>query len=205
MKYEAIIFDFDGVLCHDRFYEKSLLPENEHVYRWIQSNIFSNHQLIHDWMRGKIKWQDINKIISEATGVNQTILDKLFIDSVQKMNIDHQMLQFCHELKKLGIKIAIVTDNMDIFSEITTSRPELKKIFDVIINSADFGLLKKDGNGKLFEIALKALKCDIKNSLLIDDSKSTTDFYKKMGGNCFYYQDFQRLKTWLNTNSLHLN
>lgn len=204
MNYQTVIFDFDGVLCRDRFYEKTLLPEHKEVYLWIQTNIFGNHDLVQNWMRGKVRWNDINKLISDNTDIDKEELDRLFVESVRKMDIDPQVKQLAQEIKKLGIKVAIITDNMDIFSEVTVDNHNLNKIFDVILNSADHNLLKKDDNGRLFEIALKGLKCDIKNSLLIDDSRSTIDFYRNKGGNSFHYQDYLGLQTWLATNPLYI-
>jgi len=199
MKYQTVLFDFDGVLCRDRFYEKTLLLENEDVYQWIQENIFGNQDLVREWMRGKISWKQINKIISDNTGFDWEQLNQLFVSSVIKMEIDHKIKQLAQEIKDLGIKVAIVTDNMDIFSEVTVSNHNLNKIFDEILNSADYGLLKKDDDGQLFEVVLKKLNCDIKNSLLIDDSESTIDFYRNKGGDGFHYQNFSDLKTWLAT------
>lgn len=86
---------------------------------------------------------------------------------------------------------------MDVFTEITIPRHRPYALFDVIINSADRGMLKKEEQGKLFDIALTALGTDGENSLLIDDSNSTIELYKQKGGKGFLYKSATELKTFL--------
>lgn len=197
MNYKAIIFDFDGVLSKDRFYEKALLPEYVNEYEWIQQNIFGNSTLIHKWMRNEITSNQINRFISENTRISFDILSQKFIESVRKMELDKGMKNLVNQKRVSNVKTAIVTDNMDIFSEITIDNHELDKIFEVIINSADHGLLKKDEDGKLFDIALEKLGENIGNTLLIDDSISAVDIYQQKGGRGFLYRNFDDLKSFL--------
>lgn len=107
----GVLFDFDGVLCKDRFYEKTLLPKYSNTHDWIQTNIFSNKTLVQKWMRNQIDSAGINRLIAENAG-------------------------------------------------------------------------------KLFDIALAALGVNIKNSLIIDDSELTAEFYEQKGGSAFLYKDF---------------
>lgn len=69
MSYQTVLFDFDGVLCNDRFYEKTLLPKFRNVYDWIQLNIFSDKELVWKWMRGQIDSGGINRLIAESTDI----------------------------------------------------------------------------------------------------------------------------------------
>ncbi|MEK7480656.1 MAG: hypothetical protein AAB604_00960, partial [Patescibacteria group bacterium] len=63
------------------------------------------------------------------------------------------------------------------------------------INSADHGYLKKDENGKLFDIAIATLgKGDFGRTLLIDDSADTIELYRGKGGNAFLYNNFEELQ-----------
>ena len=75
-------------------------------------------------------------------------------------------------------------------------------LFDVTINSADYGFLKKDDNGKLFDIALASLDEKIENSLMIDDSDSTIKLYEQKGGQGFRYHGIAELKSFLQHQAL---
>lgn len=192
----TILFDFDGVLCHDRFYGETVRTQHSEVHDWIQENIFGdNDKLVKDWMRGAMSAQDINRTVAKHTGIDYEELNKLFVDSIRNMQLDERIIDVARELKQSGRALGIVTDNMDVFSEITVSNHKLNELFDTIVNSADHGYLKKDENGKLFDIAMSAIgENDIRNTLLIDDSADTIELYKKRGGNTHHYKDFARFK-----------
>lgn len=197
MNYRTVLFDFDGVLCKDRFYEKSLLPKYPEVYDWIQKNIFGNKELVRAWMRNQIGSADINAIIAKNTGMRYDVLHELYQDSISAMVLDNAMRDLAVRLKLSGKKIGIVTDNMDIFTEITVPHHRLNELFNVVINSADYGILKNENNGQLFDVALSALGQEIEDSLMIDNSASPVELFIKKGGHGFLYKDFAELKDFL--------
>jgi FMN phosphatase YigB (HAD superfamily) len=202
MNYQTILFDFDGVLCKDRFYEKTLLPKYRKVYDWIQSTVFGNKELVWKWMRGQIDSIGINRLIAESTGIGFEKLIELYEESVRKMELEKETIALVKLLKQSGKKVGIVTDNMDVFTNITIPSHQLNVLFDVTINSADYGLLKKDDNGKLFDIALASLDEKIENSLMIDDSDSTIKLYGQKGGQGFRYHGIAELKSFLQHQAL---
>ncbi|PIT88069.1 MAG: hypothetical protein COU29_03585 [Candidatus Magasanikbacteria bacterium CG10_big_fil_rev_8_21_14_0_10_36_32] len=197
MNYQTILFDFDGVLCKGRFYEKTLLPDYPEVYDWIQLNIFKDKELVRRWMRNQIDSIEINKLISQNTGIEYEILKKLYKESVRNIKLDDKLVGLAKSIKLSGKKIGIVTDNMDIFTQITVPNHRLNVLFDVIINSADYGRLKNEDNGKSFDVALSDLGEKIESSLMIDDSESTIELYKKKGGHGFVYKNIEELKSFL--------
>lgn len=199
MNYQAVLFDFDGVLCKGKFYEATLLPEYRKIYDWIQKNIFGNDELVRKWMINQINSADINQLIAENTGIQYETLKELYEESVRKKKLEKEIISLAKQLKMSGKKIGIVTNNMDVFTQITIPTHQLDIVFDGIINSADHGLLKKDNEGKLFDIALTILGENIENSLMIDDSEQTIELYKKKGGHGFIYRDVAELKSFLRT------
>lgn len=113
------------------------------------------------------------------------------------MELDKEVIDLVKSLNRSGKKVGLVTDNMDVFTTITVPSHKLGKLFDVIINSADYGLLKKDDHGKLFEISLEMLKEKFENSLMIDDSEATIKLYEQKGGRGFVYHNIVELKSFL--------
>lgn len=197
MSYQTILFDFDGVLCRGRFYKETLLSSYPKIYDWIQENIFGNEKIVLDWMRNNIISTDINKMIAENTGIKYELLTELYEESIRKIELEKEVKKLAESLKSFGKKIGIVTDNMDVFTEIIIPNHQLDELFDVVINSADYGLLKKDKKGKLFDIALTELEEKIENSLMIDDSESTIELYKRKGGQGFVFKNLSELKLFL--------
>lgn len=199
MSYQTVLFDFDGVLCKGRFYEKTLLPNHSEIYSWIQRNIFGNEEIVRNWMRNRVDSAEINELIAKNTGIERKLLNELYEESIRRMELEKEVIDLAKSLKLSGKKIGIATDNMDVFTRITIPNHQLDKLFDVIINSADHGFLKKDENGKLFDIALTVLDEKIENSLMIDDSESTIKLFKKKGGQGFAYKNPAELKSFLRT------
>lgn len=197
MDIKVVLFDFDGVLSRGRFYEKELLPERADIHNWIQANIFGGKDSVKKWMRGQINSPDINRVISDSVGIDYETLRVLFEKSVREMVIEEDVLSLARLLKQKGKKVGIVTDNMDVFTQIVVLTHRLNEIFDVIINSADYGIVKKEENGKLFDIALNTLGEKIEDTLMIDDSASTIELYKQKGGHGFVYKNLPELKSFL--------
>jgi len=197
----TILFDFDGVFCHDRFYVKTLLPKHRKTYDWIQENLFERNQdFVHRWMKGQITSSEVNRWIAEKTDIDCEQLVHLFSESVRLMVIDQELLELITQLRNKGIKIGLVTDNMDVFSTITITSHKLNERFDAIINSADYGFLKKDENGKLFDIALERVGESIEESLLVDNSATAIALFKQKGGQAYLYENFRVFEEWAQKN-----
>jgi len=198
MKFKTIFFDFDGVLCHDYFYSnlKESYPE---VSSFIEKSVFGKGSEIPDkWMRAKLTMDDVNKMISQNTGIDFDLLSNLFIESVKMMRVDKNLLNLANHLKSKNIKVALVTNNMDVFNMVTIKHNNLDQVFLVIVNSYDYGLMKHDENGKLFDIALEKIgESDYSNVLLIDDSAKMRAAFENKGGSTFPYDTFENFEPWM--------
>jgi FMN phosphatase YigB (HAD superfamily) len=149
-------------------------------------------------MRGEFTWRQINDIIAEATGIHPGILNELFITSVRRMKVNITLIQFAEKLKNKGIKIALVTNNMDVFNEITVPEKRLDKVFPVIINSYDHKLMKQDENGMLFDISLRRLGLEsYQGVLLIDDSVTYCEIFKEKSGLAYQYSNQKDFESWV--------
>jgi FMN phosphatase YigB (HAD superfamily) len=203
MAYKTIIFDFDGVLCRDYFYTnlKASYPE---VSDFINTKIFVKGGDVSDkWMRGEFAADDVNKIISDNTGINFDELSNLFIESVYAMKIDNRLLDLAKTVVLEGKKVALVTNNMDVFNEITIKNYNLDKIFPVIVNSCDYGIMKHDENGRLFDIAMEKLGVlNYDGALLIDDSSKARTAFESKGGATFPYENYEQFEPWMKENLL---
>lgn len=186
MTYKTIIFDFDGVLCHDHFYTnlKAAYPT---VYDFINTKVFAKGSDVPDkWMRGELTANDVNKFISDSTGIDFDELSNLFIESVHAMKIDNRLLNLAKTVLSSSGKVALVTNNMDVINKITIKNHKLDKTFPVIVNSFDYGILKHDDNGRLFDIAMEKLGASsYDDALLIDDSNKAREVFESKGGGNF--------------------
>jgi len=203
MAYKTIIFDFDGVLCHDHFYT-NLKVSHPDVYDFINTKIFFKGSDVPDkWMRGELSANDVNKIISDNTGIDFDELSNLFIESVHAMKIDNRLLDLAKTVLSRGGKVALVTNNMEVINTITIKDHGLDKIFPVIVNSCDYGVMKHDDKGSLFDIAMEKLGVsNYEGALLIDDSSKARIAFESKGGATFPYENYEQFEPWMKENLL---
>jgi FMN phosphatase YigB (HAD superfamily) len=117
------------------------------------------------------------------------------------MKLEIRLLDLACDLQKKGTSVALVTNNMDIFNEVTIPYHNLDKIFPVIVNSCDHGFLKHEEGGRLFDIALQKLKQDsFKKALLIDDSAKVRKVFEDKGGTTFAYTVYENFEPWAREN-----
>lgn len=193
----TIIFDFDGVLCKDTFYS-SLKNSYPAIHNYVENNIFrGGGDLVNQWMRNIITSDDINRMISENNNIAFEEIKKIFEDDILNMKVDQKLLNFAKEQLGMGRKVALLTNNMDIFSTITVPNHKLNEIFDVIVNSVDYGLLKIDQGGRLFDIAMEKIGTDdYASTLLIDDSLKVKHVFEAKGGYVYTYNNFDDFIEW---------
>jgi len=182
-KFDAVLFDWNGVLCRDRFYAGSFLAARPEALVNIQREFFEGDKsLINGWMRGHVGYREVHRRIAGLAGAEAHELDRALVESVQAMRLDPALLNFAARLKRGGVKTAIVTDNMDVFTIVTVPHHRLGGVFDLIVNSADCGLLKQDQDGRLFDYALHRLGAAAGRTLFIDDSPAAVKLFESKGG-----------------------
>jgi FMN phosphatase YigB (HAD superfamily) len=201
-KYEIVIFDFNGVLSHDHFYNnpqyRRLQQEFPGVYEFIQTHIFETENMVNTWMRNQMTATDVNRYIAENTAIDLDTLSQILLESVACMTIEQRLIEIILRLKQSGVLVALVTDNMDVFSQITIKNYYLDDIFHAIVNSSDYGILKSDNHGQLFDIAHDQLnsKERYSRSLLIDDSARARTVYEVKGGKTYPYTSYENFAVW---------
>jgi FMN phosphatase YigB (HAD superfamily) len=192
---KILFIDFDGTLCHDRYWRT--LPQEK--YKVVQETFFgSNRTIVNDWMRGKYTSEQINTIVARKLNMPYEEIWNLFKDECFKIKVSEEILKKIKSLRKDYVVI-LVTGNMDSFFRFTENRLNLKKYFDLVINSYEEGSLKTDNNGETFLKYAKKFKVPIKNCFVIDDSKNVCNVFQKLGGESLlitkekdigYYLDF---------------
>ena len=184
----SLIFDFNGVLSVSRFY--STLEESQpELYQSINQYIFrQSPELIKLWMRGKINYQDFNAVVAERLHTEKKLLDNHLLASGRKISLNPKLLNFIQSLRQSGAKVMLLTDNMDVFSQIIIPHYNLSQYFDYIVNSADYHLLKDDNNHQLVTDTLKLSGSFFSETLLVDDSNSIIQYFQSNGGESYLYQ-----------------
>lgn len=199
-KIKGIISDFDGVLSTDRFYI-TLKDKYPDAHLYITTDFFKNQKpIVKDWMRGNLTADDVNRIIAKNTGLNFDFLKREFEEGVRLMELNKDLIDFITKAKKKGVKTAILTDNMDVFTEIFVPFKELDKLFDEIVSSYEYKTLKGDNEGELLNSTRKLLDIDFSNILILDDWETIGEFSKARNSNFYLYNEDTKNKfeEWFN-------
>jgi hypothetical protein len=87
---------------------------------------------------------------------------------------------------------------MDVFSEVVVPAHGLDRVFDVILNTADYRELRKE---VLWDGAFALLGDGLgySNSLLIEDGPAEPARFRARGGHAYQYTDDTHFGAWLQT------
>lgn len=202
MKYKAVFWDFDGVWSKDYFY-KSFSKDYPQVWEFIQTHVWGpdGEGRVDKWMRGELTMTDINKHISKGTGMDFDALTKKFLEDVSQMEIEMRHAPIVKALKKNGIRVGMITNNMDVFDIVTRPKLKFDKLFnDKVFNSFAYKKMKAEG---LFDIAMESIdQLDYSTALLIDDSARARVAFEAKGGQTYPYTTFESFQDWANKNLL---
>lgn len=90
----------------------------------------------------------------------------------------------------------LVTANMDIFTDVVVPAHSLESMFDLVLNTADFGVLDK---GVLWRYAFDTFGPghDYGSALLIEDSPDAIANFRLRGGAAYQCMDDMAFANWL--------
>lgn len=190
----CVLFDFADTLCHTPYFW-TLGPEftstvTEAIFTGENKRLWAG-----PWCQGQISSGDIAAYLSELSGISPAlIMDELF-RGCSCLRMNPSVLRFAQDLKLHGKKIALVTINMDVFSMVVSPTHGLDDLFDVVINSSDYGV---DDKHSLCTLAFERLgDCSFPQGLLIDDSIKAIESFRESGGLAYQYTDENAFSEWV--------
>lgn len=173
-----LFIDFDGTLCHDRFWRG--LPTEQ--YEKVQELLFGEDRTyLQEWMKGKRTAEEVNQILAEQLGIPFEELWSIFVKDAETMAVSQAVLEVIGKLRDRYTTI-LITVNMDSFSRFTVPALKLNSYFDAISNSYYEGKFKSDNGGEVFKEYLEKYSAPVESSILIDDSPSACETFRSLGG-----------------------
>ena len=112
------------------------------------------------------------------------------------MTFNPAVYAFALHQRKAGRNTALVTANMDIFTEVVVPAHDLGTIFDLVLNTADHRTLDKS---VLWRKAIETFgpSCSFASTLLIDDSPTMVSSFEALGGYAYKYEADDGFREWL--------
>jgi len=176
---KPILFcDFDGTICHERYWRS--LPPDQHEK--VQNLLFrSDKTRVNDWMRGKYTAEEVNRFVSEETGIPYEELWKLFVNDCSTMRVSQEVLEKLSALRD-RYRVILMTGNMDSFSRFTAPALKLEHYFDHISNSYHERKHKTDNRGEIFVEYAERFGAPLSSCVVIDDSPNVCATFEALGG-----------------------
>ena len=191
---KPILFvDFDGTLCHDRFWRSI----GDDAYEKIQEFLFGpDTSLVMSWMRGEYTAEEVNQMVAKELAMSYETVWNIFVEDCKDMHVSPSTLETIGVLRD-RFETILITDNMDCFTRFTVPVLKLDFYFDVIVNSFYTKALKKDHEGEFFLRSAQERVVSINECMLIDDSKTTCNLFDTLGGNSCVVTPEYSIEYWL--------
>jgi hypothetical protein len=112
------------------------------------------------------------------------------------MTFNSSVFDFALRQRQSSRKTALVTANMDVFTEVVVPAHDLDSVFDVVLNTADCRTLDK---AILWRKAFRAFgpEHSFSSALLIEDSPRMIDLFRSSGGFAYRYEEDEAFQAWL--------
>jgi FMN phosphatase YigB (HAD superfamily) len=173
-----LFIDFDGTICHDRFW-RGLDPKE---YLKVQEFLFGDDlSYVNEWMRGGKTSEEVNALLAEQTGIPYEKLWNTFVQDCRTMRVSSEILEKIQFLRST-YTIILITGNMDCFMRFTVPALNLGPHFDAISSSYDEKMSKTDNNGEVFKKYADRYGVALENCLVIDDSEAVCKVFESHGG-----------------------
>ena len=191
----CVVFDY-GFTLSSAYYFNVTPPECPRWHALIQAHIFGRPALVDEWMAGRHTLADMARRLAPHVGMEVPEIVRAMEAGCRRLAFNRAVLDFALAQRPAGRKTALVTGNMDVFNSVVVPAHGLDRVFDVILNTYDYGELDKR---VLWPIAFKRLGPGIgyANSLLIEDSPNAVEQFRAAGGYAYRYRGDESFLDWL--------
>lgn len=193
---KTIIFDFNDTLSPSNFIETIKKYEDQiginaeiFVQTYIRAGLL-DRLLRGEYISEVAFWNDV----SVLTKTNLQILLKIRQDIAESKVVDPKMLLLIRKLRRNN-KTALLTDNVLETFDYLVEKFALNEYFDVIANSARYGLLKS--NPSLYIKVLEQLNAKPQDCMLIDDYQGNLNVASSLGLRTILYTGLDDLESKL--------
>jgi epoxide hydrolase-like predicted phosphatase len=200
-KIKAVIFDVGGVLAINKkpmIYKRNRYVDigvHEYISRKLKISVdqwFDSIELIYSLsVEGKISPSEILKTFSKNNQIRPSKLSKIILKGYKKnFKQNKQLFKRAFKLKKIGYKIAIISDQWFLSKKALMPIKNFKNFFPVIV-SCEVGTRKP--RKKIYQITLKKLNLKPEECLFIDNQKWNLETAKKLGMKIILFKNNKQL------------
>ena len=191
----CVVFDY-GFTLSSGFYFNVPPPEVPEWHDLVQRVVFGRDDITHSWMCGEIGLDDIAALLAGETGMETGAVLGYLRQGCTDLGFNEAVYEFACWVRSTPLKSALVTANMDVFSDVVVPSHGLDGLFDAIMNSADVGTCDKT---ILWPMAFQSVGNGISysDSLLIEDGEGNPAEFRERGGMAYQYLGDPEFREWL--------
>jgi putative hydrolase of the HAD superfamily len=135
-------------------------------------------------MLGEIEEPTCYAAAAERLGVDLALVGEMVADAFY-MRPDEALAAYVARLRGRGVRTAALTNNTAGAAALR-ARPEIARLFDVVISSADLGFIKPDV--AIFRLAEAALGASPEGLVLVDDVAANIEAARSLGWRGVWFQ-----------------
>jgi putative hydrolase of the HAD superfamily len=182
---KAVIFDYYGVLTSDSY--MNWLERHPGVQR-------DHAAQIEDLSKAQDIGMSDDEFFAHLARISGIAEADIRSEFTGQGRAEAGLLQYIRQLRRLGLKTAILSNSTtELYAE--TTRRRLDSIFDVILCSEDAGVAKPDP--KIYQIMLDHLGITPSQAVFIDDRDYNVRGAESLGLTGFVYEDLRGLRASL--------
>jgi len=179
-----VFFDFDGVLTFQGEDAIQTCKSLEKITKIEYSLLFEEYsKYVPDLMRGALSHLELCETLSSKFDYEFSI--ELFKQAFLETTVNDKIFDLIRELKHLGVKIGLITDNSLERIEALSELFFLDELFDFKVISGSIGKIKHEKEP--FRLALELSKSFGDGCLFVDDHKANLDIAKELNFDTIYY------------------
>lgn len=186
---KAVIFDFFGVIITDGLDPiLKILDDSDPAARAFVKEKVSQSSM------GLLSTEESTKLIADRLGITP---EQWRQDIKDGEYINEPLLSYIEKSLRPKYKIALLSNVARGGLERRIGRDVLDNYFDLIITSAEIGMVKPDP--EIYRHTLEKLGVKSKESVFIDDREKYCKGAESLGIKAILYQDFKQMKSQLET------
>ena len=133
---------------------------------------------------GRMRRADCLACVAAEVGVTPRLAETMVMEAWAS-DPDEALAEFVSELRGAGVTVAALTNNNSGAAQLL-ARPELQRLFDLAISSADVGLAKPDA--AIYRLAESRLGAGAEALIFVDDMAANVEAARALGWQGVWFQ-----------------
>jgi len=191
-----IVVDY-GMTLSSALYFRRAPPDCPQWVQVVEEAVFGS-EWFERWMVGEACARDTAAYLATRLPLSPAAVEAQMRAGCRGLALNRGVVAFVRKGRARGRKTALVTANIDLFTQVIVPDQGLEGLFDVIVNSYEYGSTDKV---RLWVAAFRQLGSGhgYGTSFLLEDSVQNVARFVALGGRGHCYRGDDELESWLET------